>query len=95
MIRIRPGDGNGPVLVAEEIGRQLPECAVRAERLPHEKCEEIRRVKKRGETVAMVGDGINDAAALAEADIAIGSGSDVSKETADVSLVQTDLRKIV
>jgi heavy metal translocating P-type ATPase len=81
---------------AEEIGRELPGCAVRAERLPHEKCEEIRRVKKRGEIVAMVGDGINDAAALAEADIgvAVGSGSDVAKETADVSLVQTDLRKI-
>jgi heavy metal translocating P-type ATPase len=82
--------------VAEEVGRELPGCAVHAERLPHEKCEEIRRVKKRGETVAMVGDGINDAAALAEADvgIAVGSGSDIAKETADVSLVQSDLRKI-
>jgi len=80
----------------EEIGRELPGCAVHAERLPHEKCEAIRRAKEGGETVAMVGDGINDAAALAGADvgIAIGSGSDVAKESADVSLVQTDLRKI-
>lgn len=81
---------------AEEIGKHLPGCAIHAERLPHEKCEEIGRVKKRGAAVAMVGDGINDAAALAEADIgvAIGSGSDVAKETADVSLVQADLRRI-
>lgn len=81
---------------AEEIGKHLPGCAIHAERLPHEKCEEIGRVRKRGAAVAMVGDGINDAAALAEADIgvAIGSGSDVAKETADVSLVQADLRKI-
>ncbi|NKE71630.1 heavy metal translocating P-type ATPase [Candidatus Manganitrophus noduliformans] len=81
---------------SEEIGKHLPGCAIHAERLPHEKCEEIGRVKKRGAAVAMVGDGINDAAALAEADIgvAIGSGSDVAKETADVSLVRTDLRKI-
>lgn len=81
---------------AEEIGRKLPGCAIHAERLPHEKCEEIRQTKKRGAAVAMVGDGINDAAALAEADIglAVGSGSDVAKETADVSLVRNDLRKI-
>ncbi len=84
------------IQVVEETGRQLPGCAIHAERLPHEKCDEIRRVKKKGGTVAMVGDGINDAAALAEADIgiAIGSGSDVAKETANVSLVRTDLRKI-
>lgn len=82
--------------VVEEIGRRLPGLFVRAERLPAEKREEIRRAKERGETVAMIGDGINDAAALAESDvgIAVGSGSDVAKETADVSLVRTDLRKI-
>lgn len=83
--------------VAEEIGKQLPGCSIHAERLPHEKLETLRRKKKTGTAVAMVGDGINDAAALAEADvgIAIGSGSDLAKETADVSLVRTDLRKIV
>ncbi len=92
-LHLLSGDQPG---AAEEIGRQLPGCAVHAERLPHEKCEEIRRTKKKGAAVAMVGDGINDAAALAAADvgIAIGSGSDIAKETADVGLVQTDLRKI-
>ncbi|MBI3804516.1 MAG: cation-translocating P-type ATPase [Nitrospirae bacterium] len=82
--------------VAEEIGRLLPSLSICAERLPAEKRDEIRRAKGGGEIVAMVGDGINDAAALAEADvgIAVGSGSDVAKETADVSLVHTDLRKI-
>lgn len=92
-LHLLSGDRRG---AAEEIGKQLPGCALHAERLPHEKVEEIRRTQKGGATVAMVGDGINDAAALAEADvgIAIGTGSDIAKETADVSLVQTDLRKI-
>jgi len=81
---------------ARATGRALGIDRVMAEVLPGEKAEEIRRLKEQGETVAMVGDGLNDAPALSAADIgiAVGAGTDVAIEASDITLIRDDLRAV-
>jgi len=83
--------------VAESVARELGLDDYFAGVLPDQKADAIKKVKQRGLTVAMVGDGINDAPALAEADIgvAIGAGTDVAIETADIVLVRSDPRDML
>lgn len=88
------GDNKG---VASYVSKELGIDEYFAELLPHQKVEAIRELQGRGLKVAMVGDGINDAPALIQADvgIAIGAGTDIAIESADIILVRNDPRDIV
>lgn len=83
--------------VAQEVAKQIGIDQVIAEVLPHEKAEKIKELKKDRKQVGMAGDGVNDAPALANADlsVAVGAGTDVAMETADVVLVNSDPLDVV
>lgn len=83
--------------VAESVSKKIGIDNYMAEVLPHQKLEKIKELQSKGEFVAMTGDGVNDAPALAQADvgIAVGSGSDIAAETAGIVLVNSNPKDIV
>lgn len=83
--------------VAASVSKTLGMDSYIAEVLPHQKLEKIKELQNKGEFVAMTGDGVNDAPALAQADIgiAVGSGSDIAAETAGIILVNSNPKDIV
>lgn len=87
------GDGQS---IAKAVGKKTGITHVKAEVLPHQKAEFIKELQAEGKTVAMVGDGINDSTALAQADvsIAMGKGSDIAMDVAKMTIISSDLNKI-
>jgi Cu2+-exporting ATPase len=83
--------------VAKSVSEALGMDSFMAEVLPHQKLEKIKELQQKGEFVAMTGDGVNDAPALAQADIgiAVGSGSDIAAETAGIILVNSNPMDVV
>lgn len=83
--------------IAQSVSQKLKMDGYLANVLPHEKQEKVKELQNKGEIVAMTGDGVNDAPALAQADvgIAVGSGTDVAAETADIILVNSDPMDVV
>ncbi|MGH3763804.1 MAG: heavy metal translocating P-type ATPase [Pseudonocardiaceae bacterium] len=102
-VRLLRALGLNPILlsgdnetVARAVAAEVGIDAVIAGVLPEEKVEEVRRLQRAGRVVAMVGDGVNDAAALAQADLglAMGTGTDAAIEASDITLVRGDLRVV-
>ena len=88
--------GGGPAGLAAALAAELGITDYRGGVLPEEKVELVKKLQQQGHTVAMVGDGINDSGALAQADvsIAMGSGTDVAIETSDVVLMNSDFSRL-